>query len=96
MSTYMWPLGSRTYRIQTDDPKIARGLSRRKSMQPAGNGVNTYLRIFQITDIRPDNAKRMFKHILGQETKMEAVSSESDVESYSPVHTKQESLSLGV
>jgi len=94
--TEMWPFGPRTYRIQTDDPKIARKLSRRKSMVPAGCGVNVYLRIFQITDIRPDNARRMLRHILGQESEMEAVTGESGVKSYSPVTIKQESLSLGL
>ena len=96
MSTSMWPCGFRTYRIQTDDPKIARKLSRRKSMTPAGCGVNVYLRIFLIENIRPDNAKRMYRHIMGQETKMEAAIVESDVKSYSPVTIKQESLSLGL
>jgi len=92
----MWSVGPRMYRIQTDEPKIARKLSRRKSMKPAGYGVNTYLRIFQIIDIRPDNARRMLRHILGQETKMEAVTVESDTKTYSLVTIKQESLSLGL
>lgn len=96
MCTYMWYVAPGTFNIQTDEPKVASKLSRRKSMKLVAWGVNTYLRVFQISNLRPDNARRMLRHITGQETKKEAVIGESDVKSYSPVTIKQESMSLGL
>jgi hypothetical protein len=67
MCTYMWKIDKRTYFIQTDDPKTARKLSRREKCTLVAWGVNNYLRIFQISNLRADNARRMRRHILGQE-----------------------------
>lgn len=63
MSTYMWKTGISEYRFQTDNPSIAKKLSRRKNSKLIGWGVNQYLRIFQISSIRPDKARRLFGHI---------------------------------
>lgn len=65
----MWRVAPGTFNIQTDDPAIARRLNRRKSMTLVAWGVNTYLRVFQIKNLRPDNARRMLRHISGQESK---------------------------
>ena len=67
MSTVMWQIGPSQFRIQTDDPRVARNLSRRKSMGLVAWGMNIYLRVFQIENMRPDNARRMLNHILAQE-----------------------------
>jgi len=64
----MWRTYPGTFNIQTDEPLVARKLSRRKTMKLVAWGVNTYLRTFQITDLRPDNARRMFRHISGKES----------------------------
>jgi len=68
MSTNMWSIGPGMFRIQTNKPNIARKLSRRKSMNLVAWGINTYLRVFQVSNIRPDNARRMLRHIMGQES----------------------------
>jgi len=65
----MWKVAPQTFNIQTDNPAIASRLSRRKSMTLFAWIVNTYLRVFQITNLRPDNARRMLRHIMGQESK---------------------------
>jgi|GEM_PF-1094577 hypothetical protein len=69
MSTNMWRVAPRTFRIQTDDPKIVRVLSRRKTMKLVAWGVNKYLRVYENTNLRPDNARRMLSHIMSYETK---------------------------
>ncbi|NQV16214.1 hypothetical protein HQ531_12205 [bacterium] len=72
--TYMWKVAPLTFWIQTDDPAIARKLSRRKSLKLVAWGVNVYLRVFQISNVRPDNARRLLRHITDQESKKKAVS----------------------
>ncbi len=68
MNTHMWKVSTGSYMIQTNDPGIARKLSRRNSTELVAWGVNAYLRVFQITNLRPDNARRMLRHVKGQET----------------------------
>ncbi|MBL7046224.1 MAG: hypothetical protein ISR95_01085 [Candidatus Marinimicrobia bacterium] len=63
----MWKVAPLTFRFQTDNPKIGRKLSRRKTMKLVAWGINTYLRIYEISNLRPDNARRMLRHITGQE-----------------------------
>lgn len=70
----MWKTGSRSFRIQTDDPKIVRVLSRRKTMKLVAWGINKYLRVYENSNLRPDNARRMLRHISGQESKENGVS----------------------
>jgi len=65
----MWNLEGHTFRFQTDNPKIARMLSKRKAMILVAWGMNKYLRIFQVENLRPDNARRMLRHITGQKSK---------------------------
>jgi hypothetical protein len=67
MNTHMWRVATGTYMIQTDDPGIARKLNRRNSTELVAWGINAYLRVFQISDLRPDNARRMLSHIKGGE-----------------------------
>ena len=67
MSTYMWKTERKVYRIQTDDPSIVRKLSRRSKPTLVGIGENKYLYIFELRNIRQDNAIRTLGHISGQE-----------------------------
>ena len=90
----MWRISPGTFNIQTDEPKVARKLSRRKSMKLVAWGVNTYLRIFQITNLRPDNARRLLRHIRSQETKNELVNVESGAKTYSHMTMNQQSPTL--
>lgn len=64
---YMWRLETKRpeYRFQTDEKTIANQLKRRQGFKLVGDGVNCDLWIFQTSINRPDNAKRMFKHISG-------------------------------
>ena len=73
MSTYMWKTGKSEYRFQTDNPKIAKKLSRRKNSNLVSWGINQYLRVYQICPIRPDKARRLLSHIETQEKKMTSV-----------------------
>lgn len=73
MNTFMWKTAPGTYRIQTDEPSIARKLTRRKKCNLVAWGINTYLRIFEIANLRADNARRMARHIVTQETEKTAV-----------------------
>jgi len=57
--------GKPYYRFQTDEKKLADKLKRRENFKLVGNGLNCPLWIFQTSISRPDNAKRMFKHISG-------------------------------
>jgi hypothetical protein len=67
MSVYMWKVSTGTYMIQTDEPKTARKLSRRDKCTLVAWGINVYLRVFQISNLRADNARRMHRHIKAQE-----------------------------
>jgi hypothetical protein len=67
MSIYMWKVSTGRYMIQADEPKTARKLSRRDKCTLVAWGVNNYLRIFQISNLRADNARRMLRHVLDQE-----------------------------
>ncbi len=68
MSIYMWKVSTGTYMIQTDEPETARKLSRRDKCTLVAWGINVYLRVFQISNLRADNAARLRRHILGSET----------------------------
>ena len=83
MSTYMWQTDTSTFRIQTDDPEITRKLKRRKRPQLVGFGVNRYIRIYELSGIRPQNARRTFRHVLGQEIKMNPVTGEYETKMHS-------------
>jgi hypothetical protein len=63
----MWQMEKKRpeYRFQTDDKKLADKLKRRENFKLVGNGLNCDLWIFQTSINRPDNARRMFKHISG-------------------------------
>jgi len=63
----MWQLEKKRpeYRFQTDEKAIANQLKRRQGFKLVGNGLNCLLWIFQTSISRPDNARRMFKHISG-------------------------------
>ena len=68
---YMWQeaYGQPYYRFQTEEKDIADKLKRRQNFKLVGWGVNCPLWIFQTTISRPDNARRMFKHISGRNVK---------------------------
>jgi hypothetical protein len=68
---YMWRLESKRpeYIFQTDEKTIANQLKRRQGFKLVGEGLNCPLWIFQTEISRPDNAKRMFKHISGGKIK---------------------------
>jgi hypothetical protein len=80
MSTHMWRTEPGVVRIQTDCPKRARMLSRRSRPQLVGwsvrQGKDKYIRIFELRDIRPQNALRTFSYILGRKPKWNPVNEE--------------------
>ncbi len=69
----MWQTGSSEFRIQTDDPEVVRKLTRRQKPKLVASGVNVYLRIYELSNIRPQNARRTLSHLLGQEIKRNPV-----------------------
>lgn len=73
MSVEMWKKEKGTYLFQTDDPVIARKLSRRKKAVLVAWGVNCYLRVYEFSNMRPDNARRMLRHIQTLKNEMVAV-----------------------
>ena len=88
MSAYMWQTGPSEFRIQTDEPEIARKLSRRQKPRLVASGVNKYLRIYALRDIRPQNARRTLSHLLGQEIKKNSVTGEYEIKMNSYLDTK--------
>jgi len=93
MSTYMWKLEGHIFRFQTNNPKIARMLSKRKTMILVAWGMNKYLRIFQIENLRPDNARRMLRYIKTQELNLKTVKCQTDEKTYSQMTINQLSQS---
>ena len=73
--TYMWQevRGEPTFRIQTDDPRIIKKLSRRKEVKLTAFGMNNPIRIFIITFSKNYNAKRSFIRLTGNKLKNDPV-----------------------
>jgi hypothetical protein len=69
--TYFWQesRGDDYYRVQTNDPKISRKLSKRQDMKLVLWGLNTYLKVYHTQYYSPKEAKRSFRRIVG--TKVE-------------------------
>ena len=76
MTTVMWQTLPSVFIIQTDDPSVVRKLSRRKRPRLVGWGVNKYLRIYELSGIRPENARRTFRYITGREIILSTVTGE--------------------
>jgi len=60
------------YRVQTNDSAVIRKLTRRKSSELVGFGVNTYLRIFSMTYKSPKIAWRSLRRLTGQKVEKDA------------------------
>ena len=83
MSSYMWQTGPGEFRIQTDEVNVVRKLSRRRKPKLVAYGINKYVRIFELSGIRPDNARRTLGHLLGQEIKMNVLTGEYEPQMHS-------------
>jgi len=69
MRTYMWKIGPGEFLIQTDDPEIARKLSRRRRPKLMNWGVNVFRRTFILSGIKPQNALRTLCQLLRRKCK---------------------------
>jgi hypothetical protein len=88
MSTYMWKTGPSEFRIQTDEMNIDRKLARRQKPKLVAYGVNTYIRVYELSNIRPQNARRTLSHLLGQEIKKNPVTGEYELKMHSYMYVK--------
>ena len=79
----MWQTGPGEFRIQTDEVNVVRKLSRRRKPKLVAYGINKYVRIFELSGIRPDNARRTLGHLLGQEIKMNVLTGEYEPQMHS-------------
>ncbi|MFC1451854.1 hypothetical protein ACFLSJ_00755 [Verrucomicrobiota bacterium] len=66
-TTTMWQElpGQPEWRIQTDDPAIARKLSRKVGMMLVGVGVNCFLRVYRFHAASRNGARRTFSRVTG-------------------------------
>jgi hypothetical protein len=83
MTSFMWQTGPSEFRIQTDEPEVDKKLSRRQKPQLVAYGVNTFLRIYELCNIRPQNARRTLSHLLGQGIKKNPVTGEYEIKIHS-------------
>ena len=83
VSTVMWRTLPSVFIIQTDEPQVVRKLSRRKRPQLVGWGVNKYLRIFELSGIRPDNARRTLRYITGREIILNTITGDYEPKTHS-------------
>lgn len=69
--TYLWQEEVRRplYRIQTDDPEIARKLNRRSTCELAGLGLNIKLWIFLTSFSNPEKAREALIQLTGQKVR---------------------------
>lgn len=74
-STSLWheQRGKPYYRIQTDNPTVARKLRRRTTFKLVCCGLNTTLWIFRGTYSTPYKAKISLERLTGQKVKKDAV-----------------------
>ena len=61
------------YRIQTDDPAVAKKLRRRTTFKLVCCGINTVLWIFRGTYSTPQKAKISLQRLTGQKVKKDAI-----------------------
>jgi hypothetical protein len=87
----MWQTGQGEFRIQTTEPEIVRKLSRRKKPNLVAFGVNRYLRVYELSGIRPQNALRTFRCLLGQEIIFNAFTGVYEPKNDSHMNTKKQS-----
>ena len=88
MNTFMWQTSPSEFRIQTNEPAVVRKLSRRSKPELVAWGVNIYLRIYELRDIRPQNARRTLSHLIGQEIKKNALTGEFEPKMHSHLNPK--------
>lgn len=74
------------YRIQTNDPAVARKLRRRTTFKLVCCGINTTLWIFRGTYSTPYKAKISIQRLTGQKVKKDAVTGGFVAETY-PIST---------
>jgi len=75
-STYLWQESPRQpyYRIQTDDPAVARKLRRRTTTTLSGFGINCRMWQFVTSYKSPKIAQNSIQRITGQKPEKDAVS----------------------
>ena len=74
------------YRIQTDDPAVARKLRRRTTFKLVCCGINTVLWIFRGTYSTPYKAKISLQRLTGQKVKKDAITGGYVVETAPILH----------
>lgn len=96
-TTSMWQelRGKPYWRIQTDDPAVARKLRRRTTFKLVCCGINTTLWIFRGTYSTPQKAKLSLERLTGQKVKKDAVTDGFVAETYPILTSKSKSQSGG-
>ena len=71
----MWRLekGGTRWQMQTDDPAIARKMSRKAGFKLVASGFNCFLRVFSFNASRPEVARRIFTRVCNQTPKLDRV-----------------------